>query len=552
MKTKKIITWLGGLGLFMLLINSCEDSLDGTTFFTTDGETTDMTISEVLEANPDKFSMYVEILQKTEFYTALRSYGSYTCLAPTNTAIKAYLQERFNVSTVAELTSEEQIDFLKVLVKFHTLPTSRATSSFIEGRLGDTTYTGDYLTTSYLLGGGIANVQINKEVGLDQYDIRTNNGTIHALTGVLEPFIDPVTVVMEKAGKHTIFIEALKQTGYYEQFSQYFSETGSKNNFTILAESDAVYAQEGINSFAELAERISPGDTDYTNELNELNRFMGYHATESFLYSADFPSDSFVSTVLPKNAIKSFKTDKELKLNETETGVNDTWTSLISEDSNFPAKNGVYHTVNKLFTIFIPKAKYVMFDFGTSLPEFQAGKIGYNTWYDSDRFESVRVFPAVRIRILRNSAPAYDNKSVLNLGAVTWIEFDTPVLPKGKYELRVCGNTGNNGRPIFQTYWDGQPIGSQWDMRSNPSELGIGWPDEDSLELRSLGYVRGLKVGDNNDDKISATSYETAGFARFIIIDDLLMPEQKSHVLRFETIRSGGIPIDYIEFVPVD
>ena len=28
---------------------------------------TDMTISEVLEANPDKFSMYVEILQKTEF-----------------------------------------------------------------------------------------------------------------------------------------------------------------------------------------------------------------------------------------------------------------------------------------------------------------------------------------------------------------------------------------------------------------------------------------------------------------------------------------------------
>ncbi|MDO7138646.1 fasciclin domain-containing protein [Algibacter lectus] len=550
MKTKKIINWLGGLCMFMLILNSCNDPLDGTTFFTTDGETTDMTISEVLEANPDKFSMYVEILQKTEFYTALRSYGSYTCLAPTNTAIKAFLEERFNVSTVAELTSEEQIEFLKILVKFHTLPTSRTTSSFIEGRLADTTYTGDYLTTSYLLGGGIANVQINKEVGLDQYDIRTNNGTIHALTGVLNPFVDPVTVVMEKAGKHTIFIEALKQTGYYDMFSQYFSETGSKNNFTILAESDAVYAEAGINSFQDLADYISPGDVNYTDELNELNRFMAYHATESFLYSADFPENSFISTILPKNAIKSFKTDKELRINETETGVDDTWTSLISEDSNFPAKNGVYHTVDKLLTIFIPKAKHVIFDFGTGLPEVQAGKIGFNSWFDSTEFESLRVFPATRIRILRQSRnAAYDAGTVLNLGSVTWIEFDTPVLPKGKYELRVCGNQGNNGRPIFQTYWDGQPIGSQWDMRSNPSELGIGWPDEDSLELRERGYVRGrADIFDNSGN----SAYDLANWARFIVIDDLLMPEQQSHVLRFETIRSGGIPIDYIEFVPVD
>ena len=79
--------------MLVLLINSCEDSLEGTTFFTTDGTTNEMTIIEVLERNPDRFSMYLEILEKTDFYNSLKSYGNYTCLAPTNTAIKAFFAE---------------------------------------------------------------------------------------------------------------------------------------------------------------------------------------------------------------------------------------------------------------------------------------------------------------------------------------------------------------------------------------------------------------------------------------------------------------------------
>lgn len=543
MKTKKIFASICCLGLFMLLINSCNDDLEDSTFFTTD----DMNITQTLESNPEKFSMYVEILEKTEFYTSLASYGSYTCLAPTNEALQTYLEKTFNVSTVAEVTSPDQIEFLKIIVKFHTLPTRRATSSFIEGRIADTTYTGDHLTTSFLSGGGIANIKINREVGLDQFDIDTDNGIIHALDGVLSPFVDGVPTVMENGGAHTIFIEALKQTGYFDEFNILFDETGVKNNFTILAESDEIYSQNGINSFTDLVNAISPDDSDYLNVNNALNRFMAYHVTGTFLYSADFPIDGFISTVLPKNAIKSLKTDTELRINETETGTNDTWTSLISEQSNIPAKNGVYHTVDKILNIFIPNAKRIIFDFGTDLLEVKAGQIAFRTWYESDAFKSVRVFPATRIRILTNATAAYDGRSILNLPSVTWIEWDTPVLPKGKYEVRVSGNQGNNGRPILQAYWDGVPIGSQWDMRTHPGEMGIFG---DSLAMRDRGYVRGLSVDEY--PAASETSAETPGFSRFIITSDLLCPVQESHVFRFETIRSGGIPIDYVEFVPVD
>ena len=474
MKTNKLITWFAGLCAFMFLLNSCNDSLDGNTFFTTD----EMTIIGTLESNPEKFSMYLDLIKLTENYNALKSYGTYTVFAPTNEAVQAFLQKNFNVSSVDEISTAEQIEYFKTLVQFHTMRSSRYTSSFIEGRLPDTTYTGDYLTTSFLKGGGIANVEINREVGLDQYDIRTNNGVIHAISDVMSPYVDPVPVVMDKAGKHTIFVEAMKQTGYYEEFSVVFNEFGSKNNFTILAESDEVYAQEGINSFEELVTRISPDDSDFTNPDNDLKRYVGYHATKNFLYTANFPEDAFINTVLPRNAIKSFKTDKELKLNETETGVDDTWTSIIIDESNFPAKNGVYHTVDKLFTVFVPKAKHIIFDVISDQPEYQSKLIKSHQKVPSTAWEFIRWFPETNIRYLKQSKNANIDHTVLDIAGVAWMEFDTPVIPKGKYEMLILSNGGNSARAIFQIYWDGEPIGAAYDLTLRGNTSGNGFPDE--------------------------------------------------------------------------
>lgn len=541
MKTNKLITWIGGLCVFMLLLNACNDSLDDTTFFTTD----EMTIIGTLESNPEKFSLYVEILKKAEYYNALKSYGNYTCFAPTNEAVLNYIQENFNASSVDELTSEEDIKWLQTLVKFHTMPSGKLTSSFIEGRLPDTTFTGDYLTTSFLKGGGIANVEINREVGLDQYDIRTNNGVIHAIDGVLSPFVDAVPATMEKAGKHTIFVEAMKQTGYYEVFSEVYNEFGSKNNFTILAESDEVYAQEGINSFEDLVARISPDDSNFTDPNNDLNRYVGYHATKNFLYTSDFPEDNFINTVLPRNAIKSFKTDKELRLNETETGTDDTWTSIITAESNYPSKNGVYHTVDKLFTIFVPKPKHVIYDFISDQPEYQSKLIRSHQKVLSTAWERIRWFPEKEVRYLQQSKNSNIGHTVLDIAGVAWFEFDTPVLPKGKYEMLVMGNGGNNARAKFQIYWDGEPIGAVYDMTTKAS--GMGWPDEVLMETRGwrLGYEEYV---DNN----GVSQAEKAGNSRFIVTKELLVPEQKSHVIRFETIKSGNSPMDFVEWIPVD
>ncbi len=520
---------------------SCKDNLEGTTYFASDN----MTLVQTMEAHPEDFSIYLEILHKTGYYTALQSYGKYTCFVPVNSVWEKYIQERWGVNSIADLTTDEQIEGLKELVKFHTMASRRATSSFIEGRLPDTTFTGDFLVTSYLLGGGIGNVLINREAKLLTFDISADNGIIHTLNKVLTPFSDPIPATMEKAGKHSIFVEALKQTGYYDQWSILEFEGGNKANFTVFAESDSVFALSGINSFEDLAAMLTD-TTDYMNESNTLNRFMAYHATTSFLYTSDIPSDGFISTVLPKNAIKVYKTDKLLKVNESETGVNDTWISLLKAYSNLPAKNGVYHTVDTIMNIFVPSAKYIIFDPVSDQPEVQAKMVKSHEQTLPSFYQYVHWYPESKtMRWMAQSVYKNLNRNIFDTGGYVWFELVTPIIPKGKYEMLVCSNGGNSARGIFQIYWDGNPIGPVYDVRTKGTS--VGFPD--SVAMEANGWRHGYKYITNNAGE---TQYDAANTMRFIVTKELLCPEQQRHTVRFVAVKAGGMPIDYIEWIPVN
>ena len=544
MKNFRLILF-GAIAIALVASVSCKDKLDNTTYFTT----STLTLAERLELSPDTFSAYIEVLKKTGYFNAFKSYGSYTCFAPTNEAILKYIKAKWGVSSVSELNSQEQIDALKLIVKFHTMPTRKLTTAFKEGRLADTTFTGDFLTTTFAAGGGIQNVMVNKTAKiLTPADIIVDNGVIQVLNQVMEPFVDPVPVVMEKTGKFNIFVEALKKTGYYTTFSTIYSSGKSRAYYTVIAESDSVYKLSNINSFADLANRLSPGQVDYTNISNPLNRFIAYHATTSFLYSSDLPSDGFVSTILANNAIKVLKSGNFLKINETETGENDTWLSLIIPQSNYPTRNGVFHTVNKYMDIFIPRAKYIIFDVVSDQPEVQSKAIAKLLTVPSGTYQYISWYPETNM-YRWNSASSNTNLNydIFDVGSFVWMEFITPVIPKGKYEFLCCANGGNNARGIFQIYWDGEPIGSTWDVRTKGTSVS-GWPD-DSAAMEAAGWRHGLKRILN---AAGASQYDNTGQMRKVITRELLCPVQQKHVIRLETVKSGGVPLDYFEFIPVN
>lgn len=541
-KSKNI--WRATGLLVLCLISSCKDKFEGTTYTVSD----EMTITETLASDPERFSMYTEILEKTGYDTSLHSYGEYTCFAPTNEAVEEYIFDKWNVTSVDQINTEEQLEFLKTLVKFHTLNNDRRTDTFVEGRINDTTFTSDFLTTSYLQGGGISNILINRYAGFDEYDIEAENGVVHALTTVLDPYIKSVVEVMEEDGAHTIFVQALKATGYYDDFNTIYDENGKVRKFTLFAESDEVYANEGINSYDDLVARVSPNDADYTNIYNDLNRYVGYHAVHSFFYLGDL-AEGTMPTILDKNAIKVTITDGTIKLNENkeENEEDNTWTSIVTKDSNYPSKNGVYHTVNKFLDIFIPPAEEIIFDVISSQDEYKSKEIASFEKVVQSAWKNIYWSPEeTLVRYQQRSKHINYDNNFLDIGSINVLEFVTPVIPVGRYEFLVSSNTGNNARAKYQIYWDGQPIGSIYDLTRKGTSAAVGHPDDAVMEEN--GYRKGLDYIVNN---AGVKASEDAGKYRFIISRDLLCSTQSTHVIRFETIKSGNSPIDYFQFIPI-
>ena len=86
----------------MPAFTSCGDDLSQENYYTFTGEM----VSDYLDNRPETFSQFTQILQKSGMYGMMATYGTYTCLAPTNEAVNEYLRDR-GLSSVDQLTKAE-------------------------------------------------------------------------------------------------------------------------------------------------------------------------------------------------------------------------------------------------------------------------------------------------------------------------------------------------------------------------------------------------------------------------------------------------------------
>src|SRR5438105_13189383 len=104
--------------------------------------TSDVNIVGYLEKYPDSFSLFKQILDRTETSAFLNAYGAYTCFAPTNSGVKTWLAKM----GAANVESAD-LNTLKDMVKFHLLTDTITTGSFKDGKLPVPTMFGQYLVT---------------------------------------------------------------------------------------------------------------------------------------------------------------------------------------------------------------------------------------------------------------------------------------------------------------------------------------------------------------------------------------------------------------------
>ena len=331
MKTNYIKIVVLGLAT-MLTLNSCRETIDEGARFTFVGNT----VATYLQSEK-RCKSFVEILTRGECIGLMKAYGTYTCFAPTDDAIKRFLVEQDSIyrasvaagdtivkginspnHSVSDLSKEKCVE----IARNHIIAKVYSGIDFKGDLIPDANINDRDLT----LGRDTINdkyyVLINKQARVVQEE-EVENGVVHIVEGVVNPSVDPMPTLLGEYEYFTIFSQALDSTGYARALLDYEDETYTEGDrstksmdestqipypankrfgFTLFLVTDAVLKEKyGIDSFDALVEKCKewykPGtqawiyddkgnkwnpvevndDVKYTDPRHPLNQFIGYH-----------------------------------------------------------------------------------------------------------------------------------------------------------------------------------------------------------------------------------------------------------------------------------
>lgn len=317
------------LASLMLLTGCYDDGVHGDSYYVFGGKT----IGSELDANPN-YSKFDSILTMAGTKSLLNTYGTYTCLAPTNAAIDDYIAQYYPGMALSQLDDS----VITAIAESHILEQQYLTSDLSTGYLSSKNMykrnvqvdiskifdeqEGDSVTI-YLFNGKSKIIAANDTV---------SNGVLHGIDHVLEQSNFALPDYMRslaQANGFTLFMEALEATKLTDLMrdskdeseemkealaackSKYAESTGytfktpseRKLGYTVFVEKDDLFkgiydpnqsvkpiytgdALADLKSLFNYAKRIYDAvfpedagkyDDDYTNPKNPLYRYMAYH-----------------------------------------------------------------------------------------------------------------------------------------------------------------------------------------------------------------------------------------------------------------------------------
>ena len=358
---KKLICKIAALAFVpgMLSLTSCKEDIDESNLYTFTGET----IEDYLANRPDKFSSFNYILQRTELDKLLSGYGTYTCFAPDNEAVAAYIDSLYNDNTNKDLPhngmTENSLEGLtdslcNDIAKFHLASTKVMAINMENGMTINTMLGRDINTSIDSISGKTI---INSYSLITGMDNELENGVLHEVKHVIRRSNLLVSGEMEKHDDLTIFADALKLTGLADSLTQqsrkltapansynFYTPENAVLGYTIFAETNTTLAQNEIRSITDLIAhankvyggcaaqgsgwydyyrnnniQVSTGN-DYANPNNCLNMWVRYHiikqrvSYDKMVYSwneiSKVPLYEYYETMLPMTLVKVLRSSK--------------------------------------------------------------------------------------------------------------------------------------------------------------------------------------------------------------------------------------------------
>ena len=281
-------------------LSSCTKEPDESNLYTFTGQT----IWDYVQEDPS-LTAFCAILSKSGYSNNMSSYGHYTCFAPSNDGVKAYLDSLYvdeecvkmkraphngiqEVSGFTGMDVMEQVKYLgdsiaQDIAKYHLSNLIYRVVELDGSNVSWTTMLGRTIDVSVFENGpytGLAS--LNGTSAIVSPDNEVSNGVVQIINRAIPHPALRIPEVLGRQPNFTIFTKALEVTGLDEVLKEeyrvdeygntvtYYMADGTHSDavahglnslyyprecrkmFTLFAESDDVFAEAGINSFEDL------------------------------------------------------------------------------------------------------------------------------------------------------------------------------------------------------------------------------------------------------------------------------------------------------------
>lgn len=544
------------LGIITVVITGCKR--ENITYSTT----STVNMYSYLEQQADQFSMFKQIIDKAGYSSFLNTYGNYTLFAPSNAGVTAYLKatNKASVDNIDEATA-------KKIVSISLIADTISSQFFSDGKMRSPTTAGQYLITSVTNVGGVSSITINRQANLVKSNTRVGNGIIHTIDNVLLPAPLTLAQMVEQNPNYSIFTEALKATGFYDTLNvPTVSATNVNRKYlTLIAQSNDVFKAAGITDFNALKAKYSKTGNP-KNPQDSLYLFVAYRVFPELSYVSDIVASSSHTTLAPLEITTSEIIGQSVLLNNIVfNGVLEPGVEIDRTQSDNSASNGVLHAVKGNYTIKVRRPTPIYFDVADQ-PEVKRTPGLYRVRGKSQNFTYGQIadidFPltsnSAGINLTYNVQTAVTTDDYFYGGdyftcgqrfrtgqGMTYIEFKTPLLVKGRYKVWVDYKR-TNGQALIVTF-DGQSVfANTFNQADNVSDF------ETDAQLESKGYKRYSEApiaaagGSNGNAKLHAS--------RLLGVINIATTDR--HKIRFTATAASGsnheLKLDLIEFRPID
>ena len=568
MKNKIGLNLIAGL-LMLCFFNACEDPLDGTVYQTTEQQMID-------EYMADNMGEFLKIVDKSDYRGMLHAYGAYTCLAPTDNAVRKYLEE--NRIDIEQLSTEEANE----CVGYHVINDTITSSRFQDGKMPTANIRDYFLTTQTKSDeNGNVYVEVDRNARLLTKDVILGNGILHVVDAVLKK---PELTLREQVAalpmeRYSLFIDL------FAEYEDYLNSVMTADTcYTVYVQSNETFNSEGIYNKSELVTRLKQ-NTPGVNDTELLVRnFLAYHVGTGRQYVVDLMGGSAVMTKVENQVIACIIDGQKIVLNRFNSIAGYEPGIELMRDSEYADRtcaDGVLQEVDGMLEIKERAPYRVNFDVCT-LPEikasasylkeekkFERGQLTQDIKIEYGRGSSTASITYKVGQVLDKTKPKLDQKMQCVNGdyltfrmskkeMITAVEFTLPLLIEGTYKVWLCyrHTDGSKVGPTLKTTFkqegqDDQVLDKIITVQRVSAISYVKGPDgKDKTDERGVKMVDHAAMETNYGWK--QYTYHPHNYMNSNLLGVIKVFSSGRHVLRFDLEKDDkvGIMLDMIQFIP--